>query len=147
MRKNNFISFRFDSGKLCIVRPSLVAARRRNARAPLSTRNPDPPPRLVSSRPVSAGRGVRTHSRLNPSSSGRGNACRSIPKDRLLNVYVFTPSSSPACSGYRREDDKGESDVGSVAKHRFVYFLPKKTRILHPADVRDVLRECGFCIE
>jgi len=63
-----------------------LPARRRNARAPLSTRNLGPPPRLVTSRPVPIRRGVRTHSRLNPSSPGRGNACRSILENWTCSI-------------------------------------------------------------
>lgn len=98
-KENNFVSFRFDSAKLCIVRWSsgrLSSPRTPKKRA-CSAIDQEPWSSSTSRHfSPSLGRPWRPHAlSLNLSSPGRGNACRSIPEDRPLNVYAFTPTSPP----------------------------------------------------
>lgn len=110
-------------------------AHRRSARAPISTRDPGPPSRLVSSHPVSADWGVRTHYRSNSKPAGtRQRLPEASPRIRPLKRVRFPP----ACwwqTEHRRKDDGRDADR-SVVERRSIYTFLQQTRSLHPPDVR-----------
>lgn len=138
-----FVLFRFYSKcALCADlsgRRSLGArcrARRRSARAPISTGDPGPPPSHLLSPSLS--RLGRPHALIgrNPSPPGRDNACpkaspRSIGRWNVCAIFL-------ACwwQTERRRKDDGKDADRSVVERRFVYIFLQRTRSSHSPDVR-----------